>query len=82
MLVQAFVAGTIEKAQAVFCRGELLGFHAYRQIAAGAGGGEAIKQSVARPDSCAATSPKSDEHSAGTARCRSIPSCRTMERLC
>jgi predicted ATP-grasp superfamily ATP-dependent carboligase len=49
VLVQEFVAGTIEKAQAVFCRGELLGFHAYRQIAAGAGGGEAIKQSVVRP---------------------------------
>jgi predicted ATP-grasp superfamily ATP-dependent carboligase len=49
VLVQAFVAGAIEKAQAVFCRGELLGFHAYRQIAAGAGGGEAIKQSVVRP---------------------------------
>jgi len=50
VLVQAFVAGAIEKAQAVFCRGELLGFHAYRQIAAGTGGGEAIKQSVARPE--------------------------------
>ncbi len=50
VLVQAFVAGTIEKAQAVFCRGELLGFHAYRQIAAGAGGGEAIKQSIVRPE--------------------------------
>ena len=49
ILVQAFVAGAIEKAQAVFCRGEMLGFHAYRQIAAGAGGGEAIKQSVIRP---------------------------------
>jgi predicted ATP-grasp superfamily ATP-dependent carboligase len=49
VLVQEFVAGTTEKAQAVFCRGKLLGFHAYRQIAAGAGGGEAIKQSVARP---------------------------------
>jgi predicted ATP-grasp superfamily ATP-dependent carboligase len=49
VLVQDFVAGTTEKAQGVFCRGELLGFHAYRQIAAGAGGGEAIKQSVARP---------------------------------
>jgi predicted ATP-grasp superfamily ATP-dependent carboligase len=49
VVVQGFVAGTIEKAQAVFCRGELLGFHAYRQIAAGAGGGEAIKQSVVRP---------------------------------
>ena len=49
VLVQEFVAGTTEKAQSVFCRGRLLGFHAYRQIAAGAGGGEAIKQSVSRP---------------------------------
>jgi predicted ATP-grasp superfamily ATP-dependent carboligase len=47
VLVQDFVAGATEKAQAVFCRGQLVGFHAYRQIAAGAGGGEAIKQSVA-----------------------------------
>jgi predicted ATP-grasp superfamily ATP-dependent carboligase len=50
VLVQDFVEGSIEKAQAVFCHGELLGFHAYRQIAAGAGGGEAIKQSVRRLD--------------------------------
>jgi predicted ATP-grasp superfamily ATP-dependent carboligase len=50
VLVQEFITGTTEKAQGVFCRGELLGFHAYRQIAAGAGGGEAIKQSVARPE--------------------------------
>jgi biotin carboxylase len=49
VLVQDFVAGATEKAQAVFCRGQLLGFHGYRQIAAGAGGGEAIKQSVTRP---------------------------------
>ena len=49
VLVQALIAGTTEKAQSVFCRGRLLGFHAYRQIAAGAGGGEAIKQSVLRP---------------------------------
>jgi predicted ATP-grasp superfamily ATP-dependent carboligase len=49
VLVQDLVAGATEKAQAVFSRGELLGFHAYRQIAAGAGGGEAIKQSVRRP---------------------------------
>lgn len=49
ILVQKFIAGTVEKAQAVFCRGKLLGFHAYRQIAAGVGGGEAIKQSVGRP---------------------------------
>jgi predicted ATP-grasp superfamily ATP-dependent carboligase len=49
VLVQEFIAGTTEKAQAVFGQGELLGFHAYRQIVAGAGGGEAIKQSVSRP---------------------------------
>jgi predicted ATP-grasp superfamily ATP-dependent carboligase len=49
VLVQEFIFGVTEKAQAVFCRGELVGSHAYRQIAAGAGGGEAIKQSVERP---------------------------------
>ena len=49
VLVQDLVAGPTEKAQAIFCRGGLVGFHAYRQIAAGAGGGEAIKQSVGRP---------------------------------
>jgi hypothetical protein len=49
VLVQDLAAGATEKAQAVFCRGKLLGFHAYRQIAGGAGGGEAIKQSVFRP---------------------------------
>jgi hypothetical protein len=47
--VQDLVAGMTEKAQAVFCRGKLVGFHAYRQIAGGIGGGEAIKQSVSRP---------------------------------
>jgi predicted ATP-grasp superfamily ATP-dependent carboligase len=49
VLVQDLVAGATEKAQAVFLHGKLLGFHAYRQIAVGAGGGEAIKQSVRRP---------------------------------
>ncbi|HEU0083926.1 MAG TPA: hypothetical protein VFQ87_13760 [Bradyrhizobium sp.] len=49
VLVQDPVAGTTEKAQAVFSYGELLGFHTYQQIAAGAGGGEAIKRSVSRP---------------------------------
>jgi predicted ATP-grasp superfamily ATP-dependent carboligase len=48
VLVQELVAGTTEKAQAVFCHARLIGFHAFRQIAAGAGGGEAIKQSVSR----------------------------------
>ena len=49
VLVQDLIAGTTEKAQSVFCRGRLIGFHAYRQVAAGVGGGEAIKQSVSRP---------------------------------
>jgi predicted ATP-grasp superfamily ATP-dependent carboligase len=49
VLVQDFIAGTTEKAQSVFCRGELVGFHAYRGIAPGVGGGEAMKQSVGRP---------------------------------
>ena len=50
IVVQDFVAGATEKAQAVFCHGGLIGFHGYRQIAAGAGGGEAIKESVSRPE--------------------------------
>jgi hypothetical protein len=49
VLVQDMVAGTTEKAQSVFCRGRLVGFHAYRQVAPGIGGGEAIKQGVRRP---------------------------------
>jgi predicted ATP-grasp superfamily ATP-dependent carboligase len=49
VLVQDFIAGTTEKAQSVFCRGKLVGFHAYRGITLGLGGGEAIKQSVDRP---------------------------------
>jgi predicted ATP-grasp superfamily ATP-dependent carboligase len=49
VLVQEFIASTTEKAQSVFCRGELVGFHAYRGIALGVGGGEAIKESVGRP---------------------------------
>jgi predicted ATP-grasp superfamily ATP-dependent carboligase len=48
VLVQARVNGATEKAQGVFCRGELVGFHAYRQIMEGAGGGDAIKRSVRR----------------------------------
>jgi predicted ATP-grasp superfamily ATP-dependent carboligase len=49
VLVQDMIAGTTEKAQSVFCRGRLVGFHAYRQVAPGVGGGEAVKQSVSRP---------------------------------
>jgi len=50
VLVQEFVAGAVEHAQAVFAHGELRGLHGYRQIAAGAGGGDAIKHSVQRAD--------------------------------
>lgn len=49
VLVQNWVQGTVEKAQSVFSRGRLLGFHAYRQVAPGVGGGEAIKDSILRP---------------------------------
>jgi predicted ATP-grasp superfamily ATP-dependent carboligase len=49
VLVQDLIAGTTEKAQSVFCQGRLIGFNAYRQVAAGVGGGEAIKESVSRP---------------------------------
>jgi predicted ATP-grasp superfamily ATP-dependent carboligase len=49
VLLQDFIPGAIEHAQGVFCRGELIGFHAYRQLRAGAGGGDAIKESIRRP---------------------------------
>ncbi len=49
VLVQDLIAGATEKAQSVFCHGEMIGFHAYRRVAAGVGGGEAIKESVSRP---------------------------------
>ncbi|MBU6463451.1 MAG: hypothetical protein KGK01_15495 [Bradyrhizobium sp.] len=50
VLVQDLVTGPIGKAQAVFCHGQLLGFHGYQRIAAGVGGGEAIKQSAVCSD--------------------------------
>lgn len=49
VLVQDMIAGATEKAQSVFCRGRLVGFHAFRSVAPGIGGGEAIKESVRRP---------------------------------
>ncbi|MEE4236967.1 MAG: ATP-grasp domain-containing protein [Anderseniella sp.] len=48
VLVQDFIAGDIEHAQAVFCHGRLVGVHMYRQLARGAGGGPARKESVYR----------------------------------
>lgn len=46
LLVQDFIAGPIEHAQAVFDRGDLLALHAYRQIETGAGGGPSRKLSI------------------------------------
>ncbi len=48
VLVQALATGFTEKAQGVFGSGELLGFHAYRQLTEGAGGGDARKCNVRR----------------------------------
>lgn len=49
VVVQEFIEAPVEHAQAVFDRGRLLGIHAYLQIARGAGGGDAVKESVDRP---------------------------------
>ena len=50
VLVQEYIEASVEHAQAVFSEGEMLGMHAYRQVARGAGGGDAIKESVHRPE--------------------------------
>lgn len=49
VVAQAWVDGPVEHAQGVFDRGQLVGMHAYRQIVRGAGGGDAVKESVERP---------------------------------
>jgi hypothetical protein len=49
VLVQEVMTGAMEHAQAVYSRGDMLGFHAWRQVKRGAGGGDAIKESVGRP---------------------------------
>jgi predicted ATP-grasp superfamily ATP-dependent carboligase len=50
VLVQQKVSGPLERAQAVFSRGSLIGIHGYRQAVVGAGGGDAVKESVSRPE--------------------------------
>ena len=50
IVVQDFAEGPVEHAQAVFFRGELIAMHACRQILRGQGGGDALKESVARPE--------------------------------
>ena len=49
VLVQELAAGHVEHAQAIFRQGVLVGFHGYRQLSRGAGGGDATKLSVLRP---------------------------------
>jgi len=50
VLVQEYIDAPVEHAQAVFGEGRILGMHAYRQVARGAGGGDAIKESVHQPE--------------------------------
>ncbi|WP_342641411.1 ATP-grasp domain-containing protein [Rhodoligotrophos ferricapiens] len=50
VLAQEWIEGAIEHAQALFRHGELIGLHAYRQIIRGAGGGDAVKESIHRPE--------------------------------
>jgi hypothetical protein len=50
VLVQDYVVGAIERAQAVFDAGTLVAMHAYRQLRPGAGGGDAVKESIYRDD--------------------------------
>jgi predicted ATP-grasp superfamily ATP-dependent carboligase len=50
VLVQRLITGATEHAQAVFCQGRLVGIHMYRQLARGAGGGPARKESLYRRD--------------------------------
>jgi predicted ATP-grasp superfamily ATP-dependent carboligase len=52
VLLQEYIDAPVEHAQAVFSDGRLVGMHASRQIVRGAGGGDAVKESVLRPDVC------------------------------
>jgi glutathione synthase/RimK-type ligase-like ATP-grasp enzyme len=48
ILVQDFLEGDLERAQAVFDRGRLVGLNTCRQLVEGVGGGAAVKESVFR----------------------------------
>ena len=50
LLVQAAVAGPLERTQAVFDRGRLVASHIYRQVVEGPGGGDVLKISVNRAE--------------------------------
>jgi predicted ATP-grasp superfamily ATP-dependent carboligase len=49
-LVQEFLGGDVEHAQAVFARGRLLAVHGYRRVVEGVGGGAAVKVSIERAE--------------------------------
>jgi hypothetical protein len=49
VLAQEWIDAPVEHAQAVFSHGRLLGMTANRQVLRGAGGGDAMKESVLRP---------------------------------
>lgn len=49
ILIQDFIDAPLEHAQLLFDRGRFVAMHGYRQIIRGAGGGEALKESVWRP---------------------------------
>lgn len=49
LLIQEFIDAPLEHAQALFDRGRFVALHGYRQILRGAGGGEALKESIYRP---------------------------------
>jgi hypothetical protein len=50
LLVQAAVAGPLERTQAVFDHGRLVACHIYRQVVEGPGGGDVLKISVHRAE--------------------------------
>lgn len=50
LVLQAPVAGNVERVQAVFNAGKLAAIHGYRQLIEGLGGGDIAKLSVVRPD--------------------------------
>jgi hypothetical protein len=54
VLVQELVEGELGHVQAIFAHGDLVGVHGYRQLRAGAGGGEALKESHLPQDARAA----------------------------
>ncbi|MGA7803209.1 hypothetical protein [Bradyrhizobium sp.] len=46
LLVQAAIAGSLERTQAVFDQGRLVACHIYRQVVEGPGGGDVLKLSI------------------------------------